>query len=250
MSGDFYYPIVPLYVNVNDKVEVSWWSTFAERLQFWCYENDNNPDLGYIYEYDIPQNGTQDLSLPMLDQDVKDWSEPVECGIKFYERGGTTTIYASSVTISSVATQPASIFALSSTVTYERTTTSAPASGTASTPANTGNTAPPTVTPTNPVVTTTSSDSAGLSTGAKAGIGAGIGVSALLVAAAAYLFYRNHRKLKDLNARLSYQSQAEQFNKPPGVAVAPHGSNGYERPYSEATMSQVHSSPQVPVQLS
>ncbi|KAI4646096.1 uncharacterized protein J4E79_010604 [Alternaria viburni] len=250
MSGDFYYPIVPLYVNVNDKVEVSWWSTFAKRLQFWCYENDNNPDLGYIYEYDIPQNGTQDLSLPMLEQDVKDWSEPVECGIKFYERGGTTTIYASSVTISSVATQPASIFALSSTVTYERTTTSAPASGTASTPANTGNTAPPTVTPTNPVVTTTSSDSAGLSTGAKAGIGAGIGVSALLVAAAAYLFYRNHRKLKDLNARLSYQSQAEQFNKPPGVAVAPHGSNGNERPYSEATMSQIHSSPQVPVQLS
>jgi len=228
MSGDFYYPIVPLYVNVNDKVEVSWWSTFAERLQFWCYENDNNPDLGYIYEYDIPQNGTQDLSLPMLEQDVKDWSEPVACGIKFYERGGTTTIYAASVTISSVATQPASIFASASTVTYERTTTSASASGTASTPVNTGNTAPPTVTPTNPVVTASSTNGASLSTGAKAGIGAGIGISVVLVAAAAFLFYRNHRKLKDLNSRLSYQSQAEQFNKPPGVAVAPHGSNGYE----------------------
>ena len=203
-----------------------------------------------MYEYDIPQNGTQDLSLPMLEQDVKDWSGPVSCGVKFFERGGTTSVFAASVTISSVATQPASVFASASTVTYERTTTSASASGTASTPVNTGNTVPPTVTPTNPVVTTSSSDSTGLSTGAKAGIGAGIGVSALLVAAAAYLFYRNHRKLKDLNARLSYQSQAEQFNKPPGVAVAPHGSNGYERPYSEATMSQVYSSPQVPVQLS
>ncbi|KAI4917404.1 hypothetical protein J4E85_009922 [Alternaria conjuncta] len=225
MSGDFYYPLAPLYVNVNDKVELSWWSTFAERLQFWCYEASTNPDLGYIYEYDIPQNGTQDLALPMLEQDVKDWSGPVSCGVKFYEKGGTAYIYAASVTISSVATQPASVFASASTVTYERTTTSASASGTASTAVNTGNTAPPTVTPTNPVVTATTSDSAGLSTGAKAGIGAGIGVSAVLVAAAAYLFYRNHRKLKDLNSRLSYQSQAEQFNKPPGVAVAPYRSN-------------------------
>jgi len=47
MSGDFYYPLAPLYVNVNDKVELSWWSTFAERLQFWCYEASTNPDLGY-----------------------------------------------------------------------------------------------------------------------------------------------------------------------------------------------------------
>ncbi|KAI4606665.1 hypothetical protein J4E83_010038 [Alternaria metachromatica] len=195
-------------------------------------------------------NGTQDLSLPMLEQDVKDWSEPVSCGIKFYEKGGTTTIYAASITISSVATQPASVFASASTVTYERTTTSASAPSTASNPVNTGDTAPPTVTPTNPVVTTSSSDSAGLSTAAKAGIGAGIGVSALLVAAAAYLFYRNHRKLKDLNARLGYQSQAELFDKPPGVAVAPHGSNAYERPYSEATMSQAYALPQAPVQLS
>ncbi|KAI4947749.1 hypothetical protein J4E91_006572 [Alternaria rosae] len=155
-----------------------------------------------------------------------------------------------SVTINSIATQAASLFASASTVTYKRTTTSASASGTASNPVNTGTTAPPTVTPTNPVVTTSLSDSAGLSTGAKAGIGAGIGVSALLIATAAYLFYRNHRKLKDLNARLSYQSQAGHFNKPPDVAVAPHGSNGYERPYSEATMSQVHSSPQVPAQFS
>ncbi|KAI4660216.1 uncharacterized protein J4E78_004916 [Alternaria triticimaculans] len=209
MSGDFYYPLAPLYVIVNDKVELSWWSTFAERLQFWCYEASTNPDLGYIYEYDVPQNGTQDLSMPMLEQDVKDWSGPVSCGIKFYERGGTTSVFAASVTITSVATQPASIFASASTVTQYSTANRA-----------------------------------------KAGIGAGIGVSAVLVAAAAYLFYRNHRKLKDLNSRLSYQSQAEQFNKPPGVAVAPHGSNGYERPYSEATMSQVHSSPQVPVQLS
>lgn len=156
-----------------------------------------------VYHYDIPQNGTQEVSLPILEQDVKDWSKPVSCGFKFFEKGGTTKIFAASISVSSIATQPASIFASASTVTYERTTTSASASGTASTPVNTGNTVPPTVTPTSSVVTTDSSDIAGLSTEAKAGIDAGIGVYALLVAAAAYLFYRNHRKLKDLNARLS-----------------------------------------------
>jgi hypothetical protein len=41
MPGGFYYPVVPLYVNINDQVEVSWWSTFANRLQFWCYEGRN-----------------------------------------------------------------------------------------------------------------------------------------------------------------------------------------------------------------
>jgi hypothetical protein len=69
----------------------------------------------------------------------------------------------------------------------------------------------------------------------------------LLVAAAAYLLYRNHRKLKDLNARISYQSQAQQYSKPPGVAVAYTGGNERERPFSQTTMqSQGHQSLQAP----
>jgi hypothetical protein len=189
-----------------------------------------------VYQFNIQQNGTYSLSLPMLKEDVKDWSTLVECGMKFYERGGVyTEVLAASISVSSVATQAASIFAESATVTYELTTSST-TSGLVTTD--------PTATATGLIPPT---DNGGLSTGAKAGIGVGIGVSALLVAAAAYLLYRNHRKLKDLNARLSYQSQAQQYSKPPGVAVADTGGNERERPFSQVTMqSEGHQSLQAP----
>lgn len=114
-------------------------------------------------------------------------------------------------------------------------------------PSVTPSSAAPTSTSTDPTATGPTGDDGGLSTGAKAGIGVGVGVGAILVAAAAYLFYRNHRKMKDLNARLSYQPESQQYSKPAGVAVAHHTGNEFNSPYSEATAwSQGHHSPQAP----
>jgi hypothetical protein len=181
----------------------------------------------------------------MLEDDIKDFRISVECSLRFYKSGEDIGfVHGGSITVSSVATQAASIFALSSTVTYELITSSASVGTGLPT---TGSISSPTTTPTSPVITSDNTNDTGLSTGAKAGIGAGIGVLALLLAAAAFLLYRNHRKMKDLNARLTYQAQNEQY-KPAGVAVAPQVGSGYERPYSEATMvqSQAKYAPQEP----
>jgi LPXTG-motif cell wall-anchored protein len=84
-----------------------------------------------------------------------------------------------------------------------------------------------------------------LSTGAEAGIGAGLG--ALLVVAAAYLFYRKHRKMKNVNDRVSYQPKAQHYEKPVSVSIAHHMGDGYNKPYSDATSwLQVQQSPQAP----
>lgn len=50
-----------------------------------------------------------------------------------------------------------------------------------------------------------SNGSGGLSTGAKAGIAIGAVIAALAFAAVSYLFYRNHRKLKELESRTFVQ---------------------------------------------
>ncbi|CAG5166874.1 uncharacterized protein ALTATR162_LOCUS6990 [Alternaria atra] len=207
MSGAFYYP------RPADSV-----------LQFYCYEGGGGP--GYSYTYDIDQNGTYSIPLPVLEQDVKDWGLPVGCGMKLYEFGEDGGITGAAVTVTSETDQPASIFAMSSTVTYERITSS-----TTATPSpapnfvSTTSSMSPMATSTSPIITVDRPNRGGLSTGAKAGIGAGISVGAFLVAAAAYLLYRNHRKMEDFNARLTYQSQAEMY-KPVGVAVAHQEGNG------------------------
>lgn len=120
-----------------------------------------------------------------------------------------------------------------------------------SSPASTVPSIPSTPTPTGPTDATAAgvNSGGGLSTGAKAGIGAGVAVGALFVAAAAFLFYRNRRKTKDMNTRMSYQPEAEaqQYEKPPGVAVAHHAGDRDTKSYNNTpTWSQELPSPHVP----
>jgi hypothetical protein len=129
------------------------------------------------------------------------------------------------------------------------TLTPTPSPDAISSPASTPSPTLPTPTPTGPVDATTAGteSSSGLSTGAKAGIGAGLGVGALLVVAAAYLFYRKHRNTKNLDDRVSYQPEAQHYEKPVGVSIAHHTGNGYDKPYSDATTwSQVQQPSQAP----
>ncbi|CAN9299564.1 unnamed protein product [Alternaria alternata] len=142
----------------------------------------------------------------MLEDDIKDFTTVVGCALRFHGKNDDdeTIIDGASVIVSSIATQAAPIFALSSTVTYEPITsrTTSP-SGTETNLLTTGSAPTPTATLPGPIITPGATDT-GLSTGAKAGIGAGIGVLALLLLAAAFVLYRNHRKMKDFNAQLSY----------------------------------------------
>jgi len=205
----------------------------------------------------INQNGTEKWSPIYLSRRFDDWSLPAGCVLSMEEAGagniGGATIGVTSATTS----QAASVFALSSTVALNSeassspTSTPAPSTTPISSPASTIPSTPSTPTPTGPIDTTASGadDSSGLSTGAKAGIGAGVAVGALLVAAAAFLFYRNRRKMKDMNTRISYQPEAEaqQYEKPPGVAVAHHAVDRDTKSYSDApTWSQELPSPHVP----
>jgi hypothetical protein len=59
MSGAFNYPREEHHVvlNVDDVVEVSWWSTFADTLVVNCYEaGDINGQLESESHIDLPQH--------------------------------------------------------------------------------------------------------------------------------------------------------------------------------------------------
>jgi hypothetical protein len=66
----------------------------------------------------------------------------------------------------------------------------------------------PTTTSSSSASATPSNENNGLSTGAKAGIAIGAVSAVILAAAIAYLFYRNHRKIKELEARAYAQEVA------------------------------------------
>jgi hypothetical protein len=201
------------------------------------------------FRYNIDETGTREWSPISLSREFDDWTRPVSCELAINEEVlGSVT--GATIGVTSAATQTAALYALSSTRPYDPVTTpSATPTPSSISGLGTGpSSALPTATPTGPTITGTS-DNSGLSTGAKAGIGAGVAVGALLVAAAAYMFYRNHRKMKALNARVSQQSETQEYSKPAGVAVAHHAGDGYNRPYSDApTWSQGHQSPEVPPQ--
>ncbi|CAN9171717.1 unnamed protein product [Alternaria alternata] len=241
--GDFYYPLEEdhLNINYNDQVDVYWWSTFAELLLINCSESIAG-GKGYNFKRNINENGTERWGPIQLSQEFDDWSKPVGCQLAIFA-SGIGSITGATIGVTSDPTHSASIMAMSSTAAKDPVMTPS----TTPAPSVTPSSAAPTTTPTDPKVTGSTGDGGSLSTGAKAGIGVGVGVGAILVAAAAYLFYRNHRKMKDLNARLSYQSESQQYSKPAGVAVAHHAGNEYNSPYSEATAwSQGHHSPQAP----
>ncbi|KAH6860610.1 hypothetical protein BKA58DRAFT_36730 [Alternaria rosae] len=205
----------------------------------------------------IDQNGTEPWSPIYLSRRFDDWSIPAGCILSMEEAGAGNIGGATIGVTSATSSQAASIFALSSTVALNTETSSSstptptPSTTPISSPASTVPSAPSTPTPTGPIDTTATGadNSGGLSAGAKAGIGAGVAVGALLVAVAAYVFYRNHRKMKDMNTRMSYQPEAEaqQYEKPPGVTVAHHAVDGDTKPYNNApTWSQELPSPHVP----
>jgi hypothetical protein len=194
------------------------------------------------------QNGSTLVSPIGLGRVYDDW--PAQCTLQLY--AGDSGLYVDGsvvIPVSSSETQAATVFDSTSTHLYETISSSAIS------------TVPTIISTTSPVISTSStsptttssgdtSDGDGLSTGAKGGIGAGVGACALLLAGAAYLFYRRSRKAKDSHEHASYQTDPEQYSKPTGVAVAHHAADGgYNRPYSEATTwSQGHQSPQAPPQ--
>ncbi|CAN9153389.1 unnamed protein product [Alternaria alternata] len=258
MSGAFNYPREEHHVvlNVDDVVEVSWWSTFADTLVVNCYEaGDINGQLE-SFTIEIAENGTEPWSPVYLSRRFDDWSIPAGCELSISQAGGGA-IGGATIGVTSATSQSASILALSSTVPWDietqpsttPTPTPTPSPDAISSPASTPSQTLPTPTPTGPVDATTAGteSSSGLSTGAKAGIGAGLGVGALLVVAAAYLFYRKHRNTKNLNDTVSYQPEAQNYEKPVGVSIAHHTGNGYDKPYSDATTwSQVQQPSQAP----
>jgi hypothetical protein len=194
------------------------------------------------------QNGSTLVSPIGLGRVYDDW--PAQCTLQLY--AGDSGLYVDGsvvIPVSSSETQAATVFDSTSTHLYETISSSAIS------------TVPTIISTTSPVISTSStsptttssgdtSDGDGLSTGAKGGIGAGVGACALLLAGAAYLFYRRSHKAKDSHEHASYQTDPEQYSKPTGVAVAHHAADGgYNRPYSEATTwSQGHQSPQAPPQ--
>ncbi|EUC27165.1 hypothetical protein COCCADRAFT_31286 [Bipolaris zeicola 26-R-13] len=246
MSGAFNYPREEHHVvlNVDSVVEVSWWSTFADTLVVSCYEAGDINGESEIFNIEISENGTEPWSPVYLSRRFDDWSIPAGCELSISKAGGGA-IGGAMIGVTSATSQSASILALSSTVPWDtKTTPSTPPISTStlslnaiSSLASTSSPAPPTSAPTGPVDATTAGteSSGGLSTGAKAGIGAGLGVGALLVVAAAYLFYRKHSKTKNLNDRVSYQPEAQHYEKPVGVSIAHHTGDGYNKPYSDAT---------------
>jgi len=215
--------------------------------------------LNPAFSLDINQNGTKEWSPIYLSRQFDDWSLPAGCILSIEEAGAGNIGGATIGVTSATSSQAASIFALSSTVALNPETSSSPtpmpmpmSSTTAiSSPASTVPSIPSTPTPTGPTDATAAgvNSGGGLSTGAKAGIGAGVAVGALFVAAAAFLFYRNRRKTKDMNTRMSYQPEAEaqQYEKPPGVAVAHHAGDRDTKSYNNTpTWSQELPSPHVP----
>ena len=207
------------------------------------------------FTIEIAENGTEPWSPVYLSRRFDDWSIPAGCELSISQAGGGA-IGGATIGVTSATSQSASILALSSTVPWDTeqpsttpTLTPTPSPDAISSPASTPSPTLPTPTPTGPVDATTAGteSSSGLSTGAKAGIGAGLGVGALLVVAAAYLFYRKHRNTKNLDDRVSYQPEAQHYEKPVGVSIALHTGNGYDKPYSDATTwSQVQQPSQAP----
>jgi hypothetical protein len=208
------------------------------------------------FNIEISENGTEPWSPVYLSRRFDDWSIPAGCELSISKAGGGA-IGGATIGVTSATSQSASILALSSTVPWDTETTPSTTPISTSTLslnaisslASTSSSAPLTSAPTGPVDATTAGteSSGGLSTGAKAGIGAGLGVGALLVVAAAYLFHRKHSKTKNLNDRVSYQPEAQHYEKPVGVSIAHHTGDGYNKPYSDATpWSQVQQPSQAP----
>lgn len=152
---------------------------------------------------------------------------------------GDSRLYVDSsvvIPVSSSETQAATVFDLTSTHLYETILSSA----ISTVPTIISTTSPITSTSSTSPTTTSSRDTSnsdGLSTGAKGSIGARVGACALLLAGAAYLFYRRSRKAKDSHEHASYQTDPKQYSKLTSVAVAHYAADGgYNRPYSEATI--------------
>ncbi|KAL1792270.1 hypothetical protein ACET3X_010021 [Alternaria dauci] len=257
MSGAFNYPREEHHVvlNVDDVVEVSWWSDFANMLVVDCYEAGDIAGQSERFNIAIEQNGTEPWSPVYLSRRFDDWTLPAGCELALSKEGGGF-IGGATIGVTSAASQSASILALSSTVPWDtQTTPSAPPTpittsilSSVSTTSSTLPIAPPTA----PVISSGSSidveSSSGLSTGAKAGIGAGLGVGALLVVVGAYLLYRKRRSARTSEATGSYQHEAQQYEKPIGVSIAHHPGDGHNKPYNDATTwPQEQQPPQVPI---
>lgn len=277
MSGSFNYPREEhhLVVNYNDEVIVDWRSDFANQLLVHCEEGapgqqtygKSNPYPKSViaadqltsnedYTFDgLNQTATERWSPLQLSRSFNQWTIPAGCEFAIYQKGGGG-ITGAKIGVTSAATQSASIRALSSTVPYDPMTTPSATSSPSATSTssaistlivNPSSTLPTFISTNTPIPSTNGSSR--LSAGAKAGIGAGIGVGALLIAAAALLFYRNYRKMKDLNARVSQYSEAQDYSKPTGVTVASYTSTEYVTPYRHATTrSEGHELVETPAQ--
>lgn len=92
-----------------------------------------------------------------------------------------------------------------------------------------------------------SSNNNGLSTGAKAGIAIGAVFAAVAIAAIAYLFYRNHRKIKELEARARPQDLSVE---PKATPTEYYGQEYQPVPPSELDQRYTYELPTQPQELS
>lgn len=105
----------------------------------------------------------------------------------------------------------------------------------------------PTTDPSSSASAEPSSDDNSLSAGAKAGIAIGAVVAAVAFAAVGYLFYRNHRKIKELEAR----AQAQGLNVEPKTAPTEYYRQEYQPvPPSELGQDYTYELPAQPQEMS
>ncbi|PSN75661.1 hypothetical protein BS50DRAFT_628815 [Corynespora cassiicola Philippines] len=224
-------------INVFDTIEVEWESNFDHaRLYLWCKSNE----VATASWFDQLVNMTGNISYSPAEQsDInRDWSEPWNChfDLLYIEAPNNRGYQGPPIYITSSKTDVFTKFARDNTravmlseITVSTSAPSSISSQVSPTVAATFSPSPePSETPTG------NSESDVLTSGAKAGIVVGATLGAVAIGGLGYLFYRNRRKLKELESRI--------------VQSGPQDGMGYKPVYAEYAHQGMHTQLNVPPQ--
>lgn len=264
-----------LTINVLDTVDVEWASNYGQTwLYLWCDEykdSDNGKLATYLCKQTICVNSARAQTCigfskevfasgdttyrpwDALESDTNNrtgkypyschfdlmWSDQQQQGIigpsvNITSRAGETveTTFARRATQVGTTTTPTSSSLSSITSSVSQTGSSSSSPTATSSPSASG--APAT-------------DGSGLSTGAKAGIAIGAVFAVIATAAIGFLFYRNHRKLKELESRAYPQ---ELHVEPKGPATEYYRQDYQPVPPTELEQHDTYEMPTQPHELS